>query len=622
MTRHAVRGGVFAIVCTALTLAQTAVPDGFADEVFASGFAYPIAIAFLPDGRMLCAERLGGVAVVKSDGAWASTGTIANVTTDQERGLQGIAVDPQWPARPYLYAYYTTTSPARVQLSMFTMTGDLANPASTNLVLGTEHEILPGIPDTTSYHQGGTIAFGPDGKLYVFVGDDDQGCPAQSHGSPLGKVLRLEVSALPPAGGSLPPTSAITPLGNPYSGPAPRGPLVWASGLRNPFRAEIDPVSGYLVIADVGDVTWEEVDLCAAGGANFGWPAFEGQAAHPNSCGPAPQNTVFPFAQHHHLSGTYALVTLAVYRNPPAPAPYAFGPAYEGNFFYTDHFDGKIRRFDSSGLPAAPVAGQPDAESWAHTPYMNVTDGAVGPDGALYYTQIYIGKIRRIRGGAAPGPHFGPTMPEGSVFTARVGTSVSFPVSAIAPPGAAGSVTLSVTGTPGNAVFSPALPLSGQSPQSTFSWTPGFLDTGPQTMTFTAVDQNGVTRTGTVTVYVTDSVLVLSAAEIPGVTIQPGQETILVDLDAAIFIDVATEQLPVFGLPNDPALAGLNVYAQVARYNPAHSPTDPLKLSNGVHIYLDDEFVAYGPGSGLVLSGLPPYRPLLGALTTMVVVEL
>jgi hypothetical protein len=343
--------------------------------------------------------------------------------------------------------------------------------------------------------------------------------------------------------------------------------------------------------------------------------------AHLNPCGPAPQNTVFPVAAHHHLSGTYALITLAVYRNPPAPAPHAFGPAYEGNLFYTDHFDGKVRRLDSTGLPAAPVAGQPDAESWAHTPSVNPTDGAVGPDGALYYTQLYTGKIRRIRGGAAPGPAFGPATPAGSFLTTRAGTSVSFPVSAIAPPGASG-VTLSVDATPGNAVFAPPLPLSGQSPQATFSWTPGYADTGPQTMTFTAADSNGSVRTCTVTVYVTDSVLALSAAESPGVTIQPGQETILVDLGAAILLDVATEQLPVFALPDDPALAGLDVFAQVARYNPVHSPTDPLKLSNGVHIYLDDEFVAYGPGSGLVLSGLPPYRPLLGAWTTLVVVEL
>jgi glucose/arabinose dehydrogenase len=499
---------------------QSEVPYGFADEVYSSGLSYPIALAFLPDGRLLCAEKGGAIKVVKTDGTSATCGVVANVTASSDRGLQGIALDPQWPTRPYVYAYYTTSSPsAHVQLSMFTMTGDLTNASSTNLVLGTIHPILGTIADQAPEHQGGTIAFGPDGKLYVFVGDDMQICLAQNLGSLLGKVLRLDVSALPVAGPSPPALSVITPAGNPFTGPTPNGPLIWAYGLRNPFRADIDPVTGTIFIADVGDLTWEELDVCATSGLNFGWPNYEGNVPYPYAagCTTPPPNPTFPIIQHHHLTGTHSIVTLAVYRNPATPGPSAFGPAYEGDVFYADYFDCKIRRLHQTGTTwalAPVVPGQPEFEAWAYTEAAGITDGVVGPDGALYYTQLVSGNIRRIRAGAPPGPTFGAATPSAGVLQVSPGSPVTFTVNAIAPPGPTSSVTLSVNGIPPTATLNPPLPSTGATAQTAFTWTPSFFETGMWTMMFTATDQSGFVRTTTVSVYVTDSILAVTASVI------------------------------------------------------------------------------------------------------------
>jgi hypothetical protein len=392
--------------------------------------------------------------------------------------------------------------------------------------------------------------------------------------------------------------------------------------LRNPFRADIDSVTGTIMIADVGDISWEEIDVCAIAGSNFAWPNYEGPAPYSNACGAPPSNAVFPVAQHHHLSGTHAIVSLAVYRNPPAPAPYAFGPAYEGDYFYSDHVDGKIRRLHPNGstvTPAPPVPGQPDSESWAYTTPFNITDAVVGSDGALYYTQLFTGNIRRIRGGAPPGPSFSATTPSGAIISVQAGTPVTFTATAIAPPGPGASVTLSATAPPPTATLTPPLPVSGLSPQVTFSWTPTYFETGMWPMMFTATNQSGFVRTCTISVYVTDSILAVSSTATAPTPLYPGQDFVLIDVTPSVMGMVAIGELPAFAVPNDPSLIGFHFYAQVARYNPVLNPTDVLKLSNGLDIFINDEFLPYGPSSGLTLTGLAPYRPVIGSLATLVI---
>ena len=136
---------------------------------------------------------------------------------------------------------------------MFTVTGDLADPASTNLALGTRSTTSsPTSRTTPSNHNGGSLRFGIDGKLYLSIGDDASGCAAQDISSSLGCVWRIDVSNLPGAGAGPPAKSTLIPAGNPFAGPTDNARLVWCHGLRNPFRFHIDSVTGYLYIADVG----------------------------------------------------------------------------------------------------------------------------------------------------------------------------------------------------------------------------------------------------------------------------------------------------------------------------------------------------------------------------------
>jgi glucose/arabinose dehydrogenase len=614
-------------VLSALAPSQIAVPSTFADEIFASGLTSPIAIAFLPDGRLLCAEQQSGaIKVILTSGGVATMGTVPNLNTNGfHRGLLGIAVDPQWPTRPYVYAWYSTTSPAqRMRLQRFTMTGDLANAASTNLTMTSPYVILSSAPDVNDFHNGGTIAFGPDGMLYVFTGEDDSPCNARDLSSLGGKVLRLDVSSLPATGTGPPTVPAITPATHPFSTPTPNAPLVWALGIRNPFRGDIDPVSGALFIADVGENLWEEINLCAAPGMNFGWPRHEGIPFHQTTCLNVSVPVTPPLVAHHHAEGAVAIVSLAVYRNPPAPAPFAFGPAYEGSYFYADWGDGKIRRLQQNGgswVPGAPVAGQPQADAWAFTEPARITDGAVGPDGALYYTQVVGGQIRRIRGGAPAGPTLAGSVAPASTLPIIAGNTVSLSVSAAAQPGPGASVTLTAIGLPPAAVVTPALPASGATVQAAFSWTTGFADAGRHDVLFLATDQTGMTRAYPVAVVVCDAMLAVSPASSPGIPMSGNQDIILVDTSTATFVLVTPDAMPAFPIPNDPVLDGTNFYVQVARFNPVLDAADPLKLSNALHLPVPDNAIPYGPSSGLTLSQHPYFKVRLGQVATFVVTE-
>src|SRR5262245_19391370 len=144
---------ILGLVLSAATVrAQGLVLTGFADDLVLGGFSRPMGIAVLPDGRFLIGEQLTALIKVVANGATAVAGTVPGVNPvgqGTERGLQHIAVDPGWPARPYLYVSYTHASPMKCWLSMFPMSGDLSNPSSTNLVLGAEYVILDGFADNS-----------------------------------------------------------------------------------------------------------------------------------------------------------------------------------------------------------------------------------------------------------------------------------------------------------------------------------------------------------------------------------------------------------------------------------------------------------------------------------------
>lgn len=396
---------LLASILPAVAASAQTVPTGFTvDTLVSSGLATPNDCCFLPDGRCLVANSAGGITIY-AGGPSASIGTVPGVESGGERGLLSIAADPAFATNGYLYVYYSATADAFMHLDRFTCTGDLANPASTNvqLVAASRHVLLGALPDNAGNHNGGSVRFGPDGMLYLTVGDDANACNAQLLASQVGCLLRLDVSGRPPGGSlTLPAYSALDPGTNPLSANADFSQLVLAHGLRNPFRMEIDATTGNLYIGDVGAGAVEEYSeyvYPAAGPlplVNFGWPWREGNVAGFGGCpGGQPPGLVDPIAAVSHGAGWASVMGGARYRN--LGGQYDFGAAYEGDAFFLDYFAGELRRLKLTGTwgPAPTVPGQPSPANWG-TGFASVTSLRLGPDGALWLTQ-HPGALKRVR---------------------------------------------------------------------------------------------------------------------------------------------------------------------------------------------------------------------------------
>lgn len=395
----AVRFSLFALVLagwTAAAVAQPVLPTDFVHDVLATNLRRPTGFASLPDGRHLIIEQRTAHVKVLAAGAVATIATIPDVRADtSERGLLGVDVDPKWPARPYVYLYYTSSKTPTAHLLRLTASGDLSNPTSTNVSLADPLRILDDIPSATQNHKAGTVRFGPGGKLYLSLGDDGTPCSAQSIDDLRGCILRLDVSKLPASGAGPVSKASLVPPGNPFAGPTDNARLTFAYGLRNPFRLNVDPKTGHLYIGDVGAALMEEFDE-AHGGENFGWPWLEGTVAGPG-CGPNPPTSTPPLATLLRTEGQ-SVIAFGFYRNRTG-APHNFGLAYEGSAFYADFYTGLVRRMrhDGHGWTAAPqVTGQPNPTDWCTgTPF--VTQADVGTDGAIYFTNLVGGSMHRIR---------------------------------------------------------------------------------------------------------------------------------------------------------------------------------------------------------------------------------
>lgn len=387
-------------------VAQT-VPTGFiVDTLVTTGLSIPNDCCFLPDGRCLIANSAGLVSLYAGTStAGVAVGTVPNVESGGERGLLSIAADPAFATNGHIYVYYSSTQDSFIHVDRFTCTGDLANPSSTNLqfAAASRHVILGALPDQAGNHNGGSLRFGPDGMLYITIGDDANACNAQLLTTQVGCMLRLNVSGLPPGGSTvLPAYSVLDPGTNPLSNNTDFTQLLVAHGLRNPFRMEIDPLTGNLYIGDVGAGAVEEYSeyVYPASGTlplvNFGWPWREGNVAGFTCAGSQPPGLVDPIGWESHGAGWGSVMGGARYRN--LGGQYDFGPSYEGNAFFLDYFAGQVRRLVNNGgtwsvAPAVP--GQPSATNWA-TGFNDVTSLRLGPDGALWFTQ-HTNQLKRVR---------------------------------------------------------------------------------------------------------------------------------------------------------------------------------------------------------------------------------
>ena len=248
------------------------------DTVVASGtVSSATTMALAPDGRIFVAEQAGRLRVIKNNTLLATPFVTVPVTSTDERGLLGVTFDPNFASNRFVYVYYTAASPVVNRVVRYT--AGASNPDVAEA--GSAQVILDNIPSQSGYHNGGSLHFGPDGKLFVAVGENHTSSNAQSTSSITGKLLRLN------ADGSI-------PAGNPYGNP------VWSLGLRNPFTFDIQP-SGRIFINDVGAGSYEEINEASTtvGGTNFGWPTTEGPTTD--------SRFRSPFHYYTHASGQCAI---------------------------------------------------------------------------------------------------------------------------------------------------------------------------------------------------------------------------------------------------------------------------------------------------------------------------
>jgi glucose/arabinose dehydrogenase/chitodextrinase len=329
--------------------------SGFQDTVVAGGFSGPTAMEFAPDGRLFVAEQAGHLRIIKNGTLLPTDFMTLSVSSDNERGLLGIAFDPNFVTNRFLYVYYTrTTAPIKNRVSRFTASAsnpDVVQPNS-------EVVILDNIGSDSGNHNGGAIHFGLDGKLFVAVGDGGANSSnSQSLSTLSGKLLRINPD------GTIPPDNPFTSVSG------ARGEIV-ALGLRNPYTFAVDSQTGNIYINDVGQNSWEEINLGAAG-ANYGWPVCEGLSCN----NPSYTNPIYTYS---HAEGQ-AITGGAFYHSTQFPG------LYEGSYFFSDYLGGWIRRMNTS---------RQVFDFW--NPQNGPVDLKVGPDGCLYYLSIFNGEVHKI----------------------------------------------------------------------------------------------------------------------------------------------------------------------------------------------------------------------------------
>jgi glucose/arabinose dehydrogenase len=394
MLRSALLSTATGLAFAALGVAQNVPTNFVVDTLISSGLQAGHDFSFLPDGRVLIANRGGLVQVWAGSGSPVSIGTVSGVQTGAERGLLSIEADPNFATNGYFYVWWSSTSDSFMHLDRFTCTGQLSNSSSTSLSFSTASRrvIINSAPDSAFNHNGGACRFGPDGMLYLSIGDDASACNAQSLTSKRGCLLRMNVAALSSSPSSSEPSySLIDPGNNPNSSSTNWTQLVIAYGLRNPFRMEIDQATGNCYIGDVGQSSAEEYSEYVYNSGslalvNFGWPWREGFGSYTSCGGSTPGGLVNPIGAV--TAGSWnSVVGGPRYRN--QGGPFDFGSSYEGDAFYLDYFSGQLRRLDyngSSWSAAASVPGQPSSSDWANGMVATVSMRQ-GPDGALYYLQ-------------------------------------------------------------------------------------------------------------------------------------------------------------------------------------------------------------------------------------------
>ncbi|MBI4410572.1 MAG: PQQ-dependent sugar dehydrogenase [Gemmatimonadetes bacterium] len=333
-------------------------------EVVASGLRDPLYVtAPREDARIFIVEQGGRIRIVEN-GRLLDTPFLdirSRVSAGGEQGLLSLAFHPRYASTGWFYVNYTDhAGDTRVERYCVSGNRNVADPGSARLILRVDQPF--------ANHNGGLVLFGPDGMLYIGMGDGGSGGDplghGQNRGTLLGDLLRIDVDRGDPY--AIPPD-------NPFVGRAGMRGEIWAYGLRNPWRFDFDPASGLLYIADVGQNQWEEINAAPLdqGGLNYGWNIMEGAHCYArNACDRT--GLVAPILEYDHGDGC-SITGGLVYRG-------ARIPAIVGHYCYAAWCEGWIRRYKYHPAREAP------AKQWAFGDVGRITSFGEDAAGELYVT--------------------------------------------------------------------------------------------------------------------------------------------------------------------------------------------------------------------------------------------
>lgn len=296
---------------------------------FASNLTAPVEITHAGDARLFVVQQNGAIKIVQPNGSVNATDFL-NISTKilfgGERGLLGLAFHPQYATNGYFFVYYNQVSTGNIIVARYSRSA--GNP---DVADGATEKILLNIPKPFGNHNGGSMHFAPDGNLWISTGDGgssgDPNNNSQNKNSLLGKLLRIDVNATGPYN---------IPAGNPFVG-IDGADEVWSYGLRNAWKFNFDTTAGNVLIADVGQNQFEEINRnpITAAGLNYGWRCFEGNISY-NATGCAPSTTMtFPVAVYDRSNGKCSVTGGYVYRG-------SLYPAFAGKYFMADYCSQQI----------------------------------------------------------------------------------------------------------------------------------------------------------------------------------------------------------------------------------------------------------------------------------------
>ena len=322
-------------------------------------------MAFAPDGRIFVAQQAGSLRVIKGDVLQPTPFLTLTVNSTGERGLIGIALDPIFSSNNFIYLYYTVPgSPAHNRISRFTANGDVVVPGSEVILL----ELDP--LSSATNHNGGAMHFGKDGKLYVGIGENANSTQAQNLDTYHGKLLRIN-------------KDGSVPDGNPFTTGSEQRKRVWAYGLRNPYTFSVHPVTGRILVNDVGQNTWEEINDATDPGKNFGWPTTEGFFSATTY--PALSNPIYSY-KHGSGDGLGCALTGGVFFHPSSTN---YPEDFYDRYFFQDLCNSWINNID-------PSTNSPIRNAFATSIPGNSLSLTTGTDGNLYFLSRSLNALYKI----------------------------------------------------------------------------------------------------------------------------------------------------------------------------------------------------------------------------------